>query len=117
MPRFQPLQTRFGVLRGRETLEALSLELRGDALHLTAALRLEGEAARPCRMEFSGVRCHRVTVLDDFPGNLESCFDEVLDSPWCVNDHKHFQVITYHYALEVMALQARFTMLSGIVQR
>ena len=101
---YQPIRTRFGMLRGREALEAVSLNLSGATLRLEAILSADG--LHRCRLEFDGVRSYRVTALDDFLGDLSSSFDEVLGSPWATSA-KHYQVITFHYALEVCCTSGR----------
>ena len=107
--RFQPITTRFGMLRGRDALEAVSLTLSGATLRLEAILNtqtLNHDGLHRCRLEFDGVRSYRVTALDDFLGDLSSSFDEVLESDWAASA-KHYQVITYHFALEVQCVAGR----------
>ena len=102
---YQPIQTRFGMLRGRDALEAVSLTLSGATLRLEAILNIDGGLHR-CRLEFDGVRSYRVTALDDFQGDLSSSFDEVIGSDWA-QSAKHYQVISYHFALEVQCVAGR----------
>ena len=101
---YQPIITHFGMLRGREALEAVSLTLSGATLRLEAIMNLDG--AHRCRLEFDGVRSYRVTALDDFQGDLSSSFDEVIGSEWA-HSAKHYQVISYHFALEVQCVAGR----------
>ena len=106
---YQPIRTRFGTLRGRDALEAVSLTLSGATLRLEAILNthsLEHDALHRCRLEFDGVRSYRVTALDDFQGDLSSSFDEVIGSDWA-QSAKHYQVISYHFALEVQCVAGR----------
>ena len=101
---YQPIITPFGMLRGREALEAVSLTLSGSTLRLEAIVNADG--LHRCRLEFDGVRSYRVTALDDFLGDLSSSFDEVIGSEWA-QATKHYQVITYHFALEVCCVAGR----------
>ena len=101
---YQPIITPFGMLRGREALEAVSLTLSGATLRLEAIVNVDG--LHRCRLEFDGVRSYRVTALDDFSGDLSSSFDEVIGSEWA-QSAKHYQVITYHFALEVQCVAGR----------
>lgn len=106
---YQPVVTRFGMLRGRDALEAVSVTLSGATLRLEAILNTHGlnlEGLHRCRLEFDGVRSYRVTALDDFLGDLSSSFDEVIGSDWA-QSAKHYQVITYHFALEVQCASGR----------
>jgi hypothetical protein len=116
VPTYQPVKTRFGLLRGREALEATSLLLTATTLRLEGVLNAdysgEGSGLHRFRLEFDDVRSYRVTALDDFRGDLTSSLDEVLSSAWleAVQDAqrwRHYQVITVEYALEVLARGAR----------
>ncbi len=114
MPQYQPIKTRYGILRGREALRLERLEYDGQALMLHAILELshtsEGDAGRvTCRFEFIGVRVFHITKLEDFRGNLTSSFDEVHGSDWLETtlleggqSVRQYQLIMYSDVLEVL---------------
>jgi hypothetical protein len=116
VPTYQPVRTRFGLLRGREALEGTSLLMTARTLRLEGVLNAdytgEGAGLYRFRLEFEQVRSYRVTALDDFTGDLASSLDEVQASAWLETmmdpeGLRHYQVITLEYALEVLASGAR----------
>jgi hypothetical protein len=114
MPQYQPIKTRYGILRGREALQLEHLEYDGQTLTLRATLELnhtsEGAAGLvSCRFEFVHVRVFHLTKLEDFRGNLTSSFDEVHGSEWLETtllegSHgvRQYQLIMYSDVLEVL---------------
>lgn len=112
---YRPVLTRFGLLRGREALELTSLLFTARTLRLEGVLNSQfsahGEGLHRFKLEFDEVRSYRVTDLDDFQGDLSSSLDEVLESAWLQSlgelRCRHYQVITFDFALEVLASGAR----------
>jgi hypothetical protein len=114
MPQYQPIKTRYGILRGREALQLEGLEYNGQVLTLHAMLELnhtsQGDAGLvACRFEFIGVRVFHITKLEDFRGNLTSSFDEVHGSDWLettllegTHGVRQYQLIMYSDVLEVL---------------
>jgi hypothetical protein len=87
MPLYNPIKTRYGILRGREALLLRRLEYHNTILRLETTLNLEytsegGQGRAEAVFEFVGVRVWAVTNLDDFRGNLSSSYDEVQGSLW-----------------------------------
>jgi hypothetical protein len=114
MPQYQPIKTRYGILRGREALQLEKLEYDGNTLVLHTLLELnhtsQGTAgAVSGRFEFMNVRVFHITKLEDFRGNLTSSFDEVHGSDWLETtllegSHgvRQYQLIMYSDVLEVL---------------
>jgi hypothetical protein len=114
MPQYQPIKTRYGILRGREALQLEQLEYDGKTLVLHAALELNHTSQGAtglvsCRFEFVHVHVFHITKLEDFRGNLTSSFDEVHGSEWLETtllqgSHgvRQYQLITYCDVLEVL---------------
>jgi hypothetical protein len=117
MPHYQPIKTRYGILRGREALVLNRLEYHQSSLRLEASLALEytsdgGVGSASAFFEFSGVRVWSVTHLDDFRGNLGSSYDEVLGSLWLETSVQNtgrvrqYQVLCMFEVLEVLCERA-----------
>jgi hypothetical protein len=117
MPHYQPIRTRYGILRGREALVLNRLEYHQSSLRLEARLSLEytsegGVGSASAFFEFSGVRVWSVTHLDDFRGNLGSSYDEVLGSLWLETSVQNtarvrqYQVLCMFEVLEVLCERA-----------
>jgi hypothetical protein len=117
MPQYQPIKTRYGILRGREALVLGRLEYHHNTLRLEAVLNLEytsegGVGSAMAHFEFSGVRVWSVTHLDDFRGNLGSSYDEVQGSLWletAVHNTarvRQYQVLCMFEVLEVLCEKA-----------
>lgn len=122
MPQYQPIKTRYGILRGREALTLERLVYHNNALKLEATLSLEytsgaGQGRAEAFFEFSGVRVWSVTHLDDFRGNLASSYDEVLGSLWletAVQNSarvRQYQVLCMFEVLEVLCEKASLRLL------
>jgi hypothetical protein len=113
---FRPIETSIGILKGRDAiyLDTFDFELHG-------VLKLGGEINgnlasssidRFIRYSiiFSDVIVFKVIELDSWDYQFDSSFDEVIDSEWCKTlggkitpDHKHYQVQTYDYVIEIVA--------------
>ncbi|MFN3266817.1 MAG: hypothetical protein ACK41E_08255 [Deinococcales bacterium] len=122
MPEYQPIKTRYGILRGREALTLERLVYHNNSLQLEAGLNLEytsgeGQGRAEAFFEFSGVRVWSVTQLDDFRGNLGSSYDEVLGSMWletAVQNSvkvRQYQVLCMFEILEVLCEKASLRLL------
>ena len=67
-------------------------------------------------LTFSSVLAFKVIELDSWDYQCESSFDEIVDSEWCKTlggkitpFHKHYQVQTYDYVIEVVASKFSLT--------
>jgi len=125
MPKYIPIVTEIGTLRGRDAIHLDTVEISdacrdtltlcGDFNCALASKRSE-EVWQAYQIRFSGMLAMQMTELEAWrpvpEGSWpETAFDEVVDSPWMArmgaqasSEHRHFIFRTYDRVFEVICV-------------
>src|SRR5690348_8778980 len=102
---YQPIETHFGILKGRDTIfiETIALSLYPRQLKLSGTINGSNVSHNPDKLDlhytliFHQVLTLKMVELDSWDWVSPSCFAEVIDSEWLASlkgkvtsDHKHY---------------------------
>jgi hypothetical protein len=114
---YQPIETQFGIFRGRDTLfvDTIALHVYPNELALSGKINGTNASRNPTLKDivyiiaFHHIKALKMITLDLWDWKSASCFDEVINSQWMaqlnshvITDCKHYLLQTYDQVFDIV---------------
>jgi hypothetical protein len=123
---YQPVETQFGILQGRDTIfvDAVSLTLSPGQLTLSGTINGSNASHNPTLQDFHytfifhQVLALKVIELDSWNWVSPSCFAQIINSQWLAQlkgkvtpDYQHYLLQTYDDVFDIVCLSTSVEMI------